>query len=295
MIITCIQDNIYLNWQAELLAWNCQQHGHQLTVLSGYTGQPSSNALQLQKKLPGYISIADTRRFKGYAPSIQPHLLAKYVGNHTGPVLLVDSDVLFRSLDWLQHLPHDGRTVYGSNVASYIDADYLNGCDPRLLDLMSQTVRCPADIIRHHQHTIGAQYLFPHLLDQTFWQSAERHCINLHALLAGYKCSIHPVQTWTASMWAILWELYRREMAGQINVQSHPAMDFCWATDPADRYHQTNILHCSGVTADMPGHFHKGAYTNGTPFAADLSHVQPGTCSRIYADAVSEYREMLQR
>jgi len=131
IILCTIQDNIYLNWQAELLAWNCQQHGHQLTILSGYTGQPSSYALQLQKKLPGYISIEDTRRFKGYAPSIQPHLLAKWVKDQPSktkePVLLVDSDILFRSLDWLHGISHDGRTVYGSDVASYIGADYLAG------------------------------------------------------------------------------------------------------------------------------------------------------------------------
>lgn len=293
MILCTIQDNIYLNWQAELLAWNCQQHGHRLTILSGYTGQPSSYALQLQAKLPDYISIEDTRTFRGYAPSIQPHLLAKYVGNHTGPVLLVDSDVLFRSLDWLQDIPQDGRTIYGSDVAGYINASYLDGCDPQLLDKMAQVVRCPSQLIRRHKHAIGAQYLLPHLFDQVFWQAIERHSNNLHALLAGYRCSIHQVQTWTASMWAILWELYKREMAGQIKVQSHPALDFCWATDQAARYLQTNIMHCSGVTASMQGHFHKGAYTSSTPFQADLSHVKPGTCSRIYADYVGEYGGML--
>ena len=69
------------------------------------------------------------------------------------------------------------------------------------------------------------------------------------------------MQAWTASMWAILWELYKREMAGQITIQSHPAMNFCWATDPVERYNHTNILHMSGVTEQQPHLFHKGTYT----------------------------------
>ncbi len=295
-IICTIQDNIYLNWQAELLAWNCQQLGHRLTILSGYTGQPSDYAQRLTAQLPGqYISISDTRRFKGYAPSIQPHLLAKHVGSHSGPVLLVDSDVLFRSLDWLDNIPHDGRTVYGSNVGSYIDAAYINGCDPDLLPVMSQAARCPLHIIQHHPHAIGAHYLLPHLFDATFWQTIERSSNNLFALLASHKCKIHQIQTWTASMWAILWELYRRETIGQVSVQTHPAFDFAWATDSIDRYHQTNILHMAGVTENQPHLFNKGHYATTPPWEADLSHVLPETCSRVYANAVGEYANLSQK
>lgn len=291
-IITCIQDNIYLNWQAELLAWNCLQHGQSLTVLSGYTGEPSEYAERLKTTIDNYISIEDTRLFKGYAPSIQPHLLAKYAStndNVAGPALLVDSDILFRSLDWLKEIPLDDKTVYGSDVKSYISADYLAGCDPALLSLMSQVARCPAEIIKNHHHSLGAQYLLPNLLDATFWLTVERSSNNLHALLATYSCSIHPVQTWTASMWAILWELYKREMSGQLIVKTSPEMEFCWATEPESRYHQTNILHCSGVTADQRHLFYKGDYTNTHPFHKNLSHVKPGTCSKVYAEAIEDY------
>jgi len=289
-IITCIQDNIYLNWQAELLAWNCRQHGHNLTVLSGYTGAPSAYAEQLKTAINGYISIKDTRTFRGYAPSIQPHLLSKFVDCcQDEPILLVDSDVLFRSMDWMDGISFDKKTVYGSNVESYISADYLAGCDPHLLPLMAQVARCPVEIIQSHPHSIGAQYLLPNLLDKTFWLTVERTSNNLHALLATYSCSIHPVQTWTASMWAILWELYKRELAGQLTVATCKEMEFCWATEPEDRYHHTNILHCSGVTADQRHLFYKGGYTNTTPFHKNLSHVKPGTCSKVYAEAIEDY------
>lgn len=287
-MITVIQDNCYLCWQAELLHHNCRQLGGTCRILIGYINRPSIHALKLSTERQA-ILIEDTRADRSYAPSIQPHLLAKY--QHSGPAMLVDSDVLFKTFD---HFPDVGNKVIGSDCGSYLNADYIDGCDPDLLHHLCTIAHIPPDYVRDRPHAPGAQYILPHLFTPQFWQRVEANSNAMYRLLAGYKCKIHQVQVWTASMWAIWFELLRLEIIGEIEVRTDPALDFCWATDPIHRWEQTNILHMAGVTRGMQGYFHKGDYTARAPWDCDLSHVQPGNCSWIYKQAIEDYKAGLK-
>lgn len=289
MILTCIQDNIYLSWQAELLALNCRELGQELTILIGWRGLPSDYALRLQRDFKAVL-IEDTRTDLSYAPSIQPHLLAKFAadGQRRIPVLLVDSDVLFKSLDWIPE--NNGSSVCFSDCSSYLNANYLNGTDPDILGHLCTIAGIESQYVSKHPASGGAQYLLPHLFDREFWQRIETNCNAMHRLLKNWRCSTHPVQVWTASMWAILYELYRREQAGDCRVEISAELKFCFATDPVHYWQENNILHMAGVTAGMPGHFFKGNYTAQPPWECDLSHVQPENCSYLYVEAINRLK-----
>lgn len=282
--LTTIPDNRYLSWQAELLHHNCKRLGRTCQILIGYTGRPSAHALKLAEKCQA-ILLQDTRPDRTYSPSIQPYLLARY--NHHGPALLVDSDVLFKGFD---HFPDAGNMVKASDCGAYLNAAYVDGCDPDLLHHLCTIAHVPPDHVRQRHNAPGAQYILPHLYDSAFWQRIEQNSNLMYKLLAGYKCKIHQVQVWTASMWAIWFELLRMEITGGPQVTTSPALDFCWATDPIHRWEQTNILHMAGVTRGMQGYFHKGDYTERPPWECDLSHVQPGNCSWIYKQAIEDYK-----
>lgn len=292
MIITTIQDNLYLSWQAELLALNCRELGQELTILSGWRGRPSEYALRLQRDFNAVL-IEDTRQDISYAPSIQPHLLAKYSRDAChgilAPVMLVDSDVLFKSLDWFQQLKTQNSalsTVLLSDCSSYLDARYLTGTDPDLLGHLCRIAGIAPEYVRNHTASGGAQYILPHLFTTDFWQRIERNSNAMHRLMKHYTCSTHPVQKWTASMWAILYELYRREQTGECLVETSDRLKFCFATDPAHYWQERDILHMAGVVPGMKGYFVKGAYTTVPPWEADLSHVQPDNCSFVYVEAI---------
>ena len=285
--ITTIQDNIYLNWQVELLAYNLRQFNFSLLALVGYVGKPSESALQLSKKCKVEF-IEDTRSNKLYAPSIQPHLLKKF-NRSLRDVVIIDSDVLLKTTH--NFIQPTKNCIYGSDVASYISARYIDGCDPYILQGMCDIVGIDIEFVRNHKHSIGAHYFLPHMFDYEFWDNIENNSNKLYNFISKYKCSIHDIQIWTASMWAILWEMYKREQKDECTVLSDKSFDFCWATDPVSVYDNVDILHMSGVTADMKdnGYFYKGNYTNNTPFTEDLSYVSDTNCSYKYVEYINKY------
>lgn len=283
--MTTIQDNLYLCWQAELLHWNCAELGRQLTILIGYRGTPSLYAVKLAEHC-GAMLLEDTRSDMSYAPSIQPHLLAKVASPESGPVLLLDSDVLLKAIP---AMPGAGQVI-GSDCGAYLNAAYLDGCDADVLAGLCGIAGVPAEYVRSKTESPGAQYLLPSLFGQSFWERVEVDSNKMYAYLGTCKCSIHQVQVWTASMWAILYALYLKELAGELQVSTDPALDFCFACDPAPLMDRRTILHCAGVAGPTKGLFYKGDYTGATPFTADLSYVEPGTCSYLYAGEITRYK-----
>lgn len=291
MIVTCIQDNFYMSWQAEVLARNCRELGHELLIIIGMSGGPSAYASKLEAEY-GALLIEDLRDDKSYAPSIQPHLLARFVKRYYsgGAVVLVDSDVLFRDFHWLDCMTyHQPGTVLMSDCSSYLDAAYLDGTDPDLLEHLAGIAGIDPGHIRQHKVAGGAQYIFPHLFDVEFWERIERNSCSMWRLMRNYRCHFHQVQTWTASMWAILYELYRRELAGECSIATDPALDFCFATDPVSYWRERAILHMAGATGSENGLFFKGEYINKRPWDCDLSHVRPETCSYVYTQALKTH------
>ena len=81
----------------------------------------------------------------------------------------------------------------------------------------------------------------------------------------------HPIQKWTADMWAVIWNAWRDGHTTKIV----KAMDFLWATDSKTKYKENKTIsmyHNAGVT-EQKNLFYKGAYVTRSPFHDDLSYV----------------------
>lgn len=212
--------------------------------------------------------------------------------NPRGPVLITDADTFYRSFDCIPEPV--GDDVLGSSVRDYIGPAYLDQVDANILGHLCRIADIDEGYVRSRTAIIGAQYLMAHLFDEAFWTRIELKCIEMYQFLKTYPCRYHHVQEWTASMWAILYELYRREKRGECCVFACNPLSFAWPTDAAHVWPMRNILHMAGVTETMQpkGYFYKGAYTTKPPFDVDLSYVKPDNCSWVYAKAIQGYSKV---
>jgi len=92
----------------------------------------------------------------------------------------------------------------------------------------------------------------------------------------------HPIQSWTADMWAVLWGAWKKGDTTKINDE----LSFSWATDSISKYDKHNLFHNAGV-ATQTDLFNKIAYQQ-TPFNADFSHVSDKFCSYKYVEEIEE-------
>ena len=68
-------------------------------------------------------------------------------------------------------------------------------------------------------------------------------------------------QSWCADMWALLWQLWKREQETKIV----PELEFAWGTDSINKLNSCSIYHNAGVVSDDMGYpaFYKGKYHMG--------------------------------
>jgi hypothetical protein len=105
-------------------------------------------------------------------------------------------------------------------------------------------------------------------------------------------------QVWCADMWSVLYNLWKRDY----KTECPPEMDFCWATDPIEKWDRVQIYHDAGASTRpiKEGHmlFHKrdSDYINNqaTPFEKDLSFVSSEYCSKNYVREIDEADFMRQ-
>lgn len=76
------------------------------------------------------------------------------------------------------------------------------------------------------------------------------------------NATYHEVQIWCADMWAVLWGAWMRGFETKIIKE----LDFCWATDLAERWQNVYIYHNAGATKQNSFLFFKGDFIKHTPF-----------------------------
>jgi hypothetical protein len=282
-IVTAIQDGTYLLWQAELLYYNCIELGFDCTILIASEAQASDYAKALADHTTAKI-FRDIRENKDYAASVQPYLLNKYSSSmHGDEILVCDSDVLFKSIAAIR-IP-EGNQIIASNCSEYLDARYVDGCDPDILTNMCDICGVDIEMIRNQSFAPGAQFVFGKDFDHLVWDKIEKDTVAIHNYLKSVKCSIRQIQVWTACMWGIWFNLINNEIIHDAS------LDFCWATDSKQRWDECNLLHMAGVMPGTIGAFYKGSFAKETPFKYSMKHVWDHTCSRIYADYIVKYSE----
>lgn len=251
----------------------------------------------------------------GYIPLLRPWLLAKHFESNLSlredAILYMDSDVIFTKKPNFDNLLGDD-TCYLSDTRSYIAASYF---DSKIKDVLPQKLDSYKKIdvlddllkefdlsrqvaIANEQGSGGAQYLLKNI-DAGFWQDVFKGCITVRLNLRSvnkrfFENEDKGFQSWCADMWSVLFNLWKRGM----KTECPPEMDFCWATDPIDKWDKVQIYHDAGASTRpiKEGHmlFHKRdlPYVNNekTPFDDDLSFVSNEYCSYWYAREIEDAR-----
>lgn len=281
---------VYFAWQLDVMLFNFRSCGvkpEDIDVICSTIEGIHEHFNKLMRKYPGvnFSFYEDTRDFQEYIPSIKQHLLSKHLTAYpelqTQPIFLHDSDILLTKPINFDGLLED-NIWYVSDTCSYLSYDYIISKGRDVLDVMLETADISEDIVRNNvKNCGGAQYLMknitPEMMDEVVEMSHNlwKNVTELNKTKT-YEDGNYELQIWTAEMWAMLWVPWKRG----IMTVCPKALDFCWATDPIDKWSKTSIFHNAGVTEQTEQLFHKGSYTNKFP-DTDLQMV-PRRCSYHY-------------
>jgi hypothetical protein len=235
-----------------------------------------------------YHVYDDTRMGAKYPSSLRPHILQKYFEEFpelSGETFFyVDPDMYFTdNIDFEPLLT--GNTWYLSDTRSYIDSSYIKSKGEQLFKEMALIVGLDEQtIIDNDNNAGGAQYLIKNI-GEKYWRKVYlksevlyKHMKNTESVYSPQ----HPIQSWTADMWSVLWNAWKFNHQTKII----PELSFSWATDPITKLNENNLFHNAGV-AKQTNLFNKVAYQT-NPFDKDLSHVSPDYCSHYMVSEIEE-------
>ena len=210
----------------------------------------------------------DTREKVKYISSIRPHLLKKhfrkYWWKYRGTFLYHDSDIAFtKPLEIDDYVCGCDPTCYLSDTKSYIGYEYILSKGEDVLELMAKTANIDIQVLKDNQENSGGcQYLLKDI-DYKYWEEVEIDCENLYSKvfkLVNKKKKqdpdYHELQIWCADMWAVLWNLWKRNRKTKI-IQE---LDFTWASHSIDGWFKNAIYHNAGVVNTDNNEFQKGLY-----------------------------------
>ncbi len=270
--------------------------------------EPSPQLRNLQSHFPEVdIQIyPDTRDADGqrYTASIQPHLIVRayeeYPDWNDRLMFFHDGDIVFRRLPNFNHMlrTHPGCSLL-SDTISYIGYTYLHDCCEKirqenpalppdhLLQCMANVVGIDIDVIKENEPCSGgAQYLLRDV-DRDYWEKVYYDSVQLASLFRSYNRlynlknpTSEYIQTWTAGMWAYLWNLWWRGHRTVI----HQEMDFQFSNESTNE--SKTILHMAGLPDKLKAtHFDKQAWVNRNPI--DILSAQPFLFDHIPFHTVS--------
>lgn len=298
-------DEVYFLWQLQLQIYNFSTLGipeSQIHVLVGYDPKkglhPFCQRFIRENNKVGIFAYEDTRERTAYLSSLRPHLIAKHLRRHpeleNEIIFYHDSDIVFRCVpDW-GALAEDA-VWYVSDTRSYLDSRYvLSQTTEAVFRKMCEIVGIsPQQVEEADKDAGGAQYLIKNC-SAKFWEKVERDCEEMYAYLyaeAKRQGRYNPLkdgglQLWCTDMWVVWWNALLENR----KVKIHRLLDFCWANDPADKWEDTCILHYTGNSKQNKKAFDKTLYTHISPFYADLSGIDPTTCSIRLVEEIGRYK-----
>lgn len=301
--IIATTDNIYYRWQM-LVQINNFKHLNMLDDLIYVVSVKNkrSKYLNFIEKETGVkiYTYKDEREKTSYTSSIRPHIMKKFVKDYpeySKIMYYLDPDVIFREKPKYTNPILKSRVWFLSDTKSYIGVDYIKGKSDELLELMAEIVGIDVKTIeRNDLGAGGAQYIMKNV-DYEYWNKVEKDSEDLYKLMTSTTNKYnpeHPIQAWTADMWAVLWNAWYFNNLTNI----HNEMSFSWATDSIKNWDNHIMLHNAGVF-DQDFLFHKGRYSNKHPFNDDFSFVSDKHCSYKYLEEVlstkKNYKELIKK
>lgn len=286
----CTQPKIiYYAWHLEVMLTNFKSVGipdsdiHVLLSISKDQNDKTNsqettlmyNKLKEKFNNISFFEYKDTRVMPTYIPSVimntvkQHYKAYPYLQNES--VFLHDCDMIFTKQVDFSDLEKDNIN-YVSDSKGFIWSDYILEKGQDVYDDMCDIVGLDYSIpIKHRLNSGGSQYIFKGT-DYKFWQKVESDSVALYdyfqksePLRVQKNPSYYGIQQFTAGMWGMLWNCWYHDLEVEIT----PRLDFCWGTDPIEKWDKCDIFHNSGVTHEIGlTHkiFYKGAYTDRLPY-----------------------------
>jgi hypothetical protein len=257
-IIVALSDNNYFLWQMLVQINNFRKLGFEedLVYVIGNRGfRHNSNLEKIinnGKTKCSYYVLKDDRESPQYSSSLRPHILKKLFKKHPEfekeTIFYIDPDVLFTKKIRFSDLEKND-IWYLSDTRSYIGVDYIKSKGIGLFYEMCKTVGISPDIVeKNDENAGGAQYLMKNV-DWKFWEEVEKTSEELFQLMvrtANKYNPEHPIQAWTADMWAVLWVAWKYKHETKIVKR----FDFSWATDKIEKWDKRGIYHNAGVVSE---------------------------------------------
>jgi hypothetical protein len=283
MVIICTQPAIdFYAWQVDIFLASIKLLEHpykDVHIVFSNSSTPSKKCQELKNKYPDvtFAFYNDERTYTGYLPSIKQHLMYlhfkanKWLEKES--IFHVDSDVAFTAPIDFNKLLKD-NIWYTSDTVSYIGYEYIKSKGDDILGTMLSIAEVDDELIKYNQNNSGgAQYLFKGVSTE-YWNEvvelSHKFYITISALndiKVKKDPKYHPLQIWTAEMWAVLWAAWKKGITTKVV----PELDFCWATDPAKKWNEVSIFHNAGVVDSNSGMFYKGDYITNSPKDSNLT------------------------
>lgn len=237
----------------------------------------------------------DDRQGMRYASTLRLRIIQHFVANNPWfekeTFMYLDPDVIFtKPYDWSEL--EKGDTWYVSNTKSYLDTKYIKSKSEILFHEMCEIVGIdPAIVEAQDPNCGGAQYIMKNV-PLEFWERVELDSEKLYTHMKNTESIYnpeHPIQSWTADMWAVLWDalVFGRE------VKIAPEMEFCWASDKMPKWESRIIFHNAGVAKEDGFNFSKSSYQI-SPFNQNIQ-VNELSASFNYLKEIKETEQNFRR
>lgn len=297
--IIATSDTDYFRWQILVQINNFKKLGmlDDVTYVVSVENRISNKLKHIKEATGARIeTYRDDRQSNRYQPSVTAHVLKKHFKNNPKESKLyyyLDPDVIFREK------PEYPQTYYKtdkwilSDTRSYIDSKYIKGKSEELFRLMCDDVGIsPELVIKYDNAAGGAQYIIKNA-GYEYWDKVEKNCESLYFLMKSTSKKYspeHPIQSWTAEMWSVLWNAW---LMGHRTLIDH-RMNFSWATDPISKYDKSLIYHNAGVF-DQKNLFNKSLFSTKHPFNEDFSYVSNEYCSSKYVEEILDTKNNYEK
>jgi len=294
----CVQPaTVYYAWQVDVMIHNFLKNGigpEQIQIVA-VTREVESSWQQLQRKYPtvSFFFYEDTRTSRTYISSIRPHVLTKHFEKYPElkdcAIFYHDCDMVFtKPVNWDKFLTDD--VWYLSDTISYIAAPYIKSKKFGVYENMCEIVGIDQTVPEvNEKNSGGAQYIMKNV-DATFWTKVERDSEELYKFFQQHlaqhpqSSEYHPIQMWTADMWAVLWNAWYFNHTVQVVKE----MEFCWPGNDIKKWDTHDIYHNAGVTDSGRKLFHKSRYIQKFPIGLDIEAFDNSKCTIKYINEIQE-------
>lgn len=296
MIYICAQPaTIYFAWQIDTMLFSFINVGIDLKnvhIVCAIHEKIDPYFQHLEKKYldVNFFFYKDTRKNKSYIPNIQPHILKKHF---TQLPELEKETIFFHDPDIVFTKPLNTESFvltndcYLSDTISYIGANYIKEKGEEILDKMCEIVGIDRQTVEENQQNSGgAQYIL-NGIDKYYWYDVEKDSQRLYDEILPLSTKLkkegeHALQIWTAGMWGMLWNLWKRNKKTILP----PELNFTWAPNTPANWHKNAIYHNAGGDIDEEYSFNKSKYIDKIP-PLDLN-IKADNCATMYYYVVKQ-------